>query len=391
MEKYDSSAIRVRRQAVFIGAPVYRRHSYGANHPLSIPRVSLTCDLIDAYGAFDAGEYRVGRAATRRELCGFHTDDYVRAVQCSEALGRVTDAIRRRHHIGNLENPWFPGLFRTPALATGSSILGAQEVLNGRVVFSPAGGMHHAHPDRAQGFCYFNDPVLAIQRLRAEGLRVLYLDIDAHHGDGVEAAFADDPSVFTFSLHMDTRYAYPFRGGQLADQGGPGGERACLNVPLPRATHDAEYRLVFETLWSEVLRQFRPGAVVLQAGTDILYADPLGKFRITTQLFLAVVQRVLDDSPRLLVVGGGGYHPLLVARCWTGVWAVLSGRALPAALPEAARRVLREVGWDEDEDEDYYESLFASRLDREQSEPVRGEIHALLDRVRAGHPWMATA
>lgn len=384
----DSAAAR--RPAVFIGAAIYRHHHYGSNHPLSIPRVSLTYDLINAYGGFGVGEYRVGRAATHDELCGFHTEDFVRAMQRSEAIGKVSDEFRRRHNIGNLENPWFPGLFHTPALAAGSSILGAEEVLGGRVAFSPAGGMHHARPDRAQGFCYFNDPVLAIQRLRAAGLRVLYLDIDAHHGDGVEAAFADDPMVFTFSLHMDTDYAYPFRGGRIADQGGPRGEHACLNVPLPRATHDAEYRLVFDALWPAVLDEFQPDAVVLQAGTDILLGDPLGKFRIATQQFLAVVQRVYDDCPRLLVVGGGGYHPLLLARCWTGVWAVLSARKLPAALPEAARHALHAVGWDEDADEDYYHDLFESRLDRDDHpQTVRAEIHALLDRLRAEHPRMA--
>lgn len=388
-EPIAACRIPATREAVFIGASRYRRHSYGANHPLSIPRVSLTFDLINAYGAFGPGEYRVGRIATEAELTGFHTADYVRALKRSEALGSVSHSYRERHNLGNLENPYFPGFFRTPALATGSSILAAEEVLMGRIAFSPAGGMHHAMPDQARGFCFFNDPVLAIQRLRRAGLRVLYLDIDAHHGDGVEFAFRDDPTVFTFSLHMDTGYGYPFTGGRIDDQGGPAGEQACLNVPLPRGTHDSEYLLLFNTLWPAVLTSFRPDAVVLQAGTDILHADPLGKFRISTQAFLDVVARVVADSPRLLVTGGGGYHPLLLARCWAGLWGVLSGRNLPTAIPDAGQALLRAVDWDQDEDEDYFPELFSSRYDHGFRGPVRAEILQLLDEIRRRHPRMS--
>lgn len=376
------------RAAVFIGADHYRRHSYGANHPLSIPRVSLTFDLINTYGAFTPAEYRVGRVATMDELCWFHRREYVEALQRCEALGRVRDEERQRFNLGNLENPWFPGFFRTPALATGSSIQGAEAVLHGQRAFSPAGGMHHAMPARAQGFCYFNDAALAVMRLRRAGKRVLYLDIDAHHGDGVEFAFADDADAFTFSLHMDTGYAYPFKGGGIDDRGTAGGAHACLNVPLPRATHDAEYRLVFETLWPQVLRQFRPDAVVLQAGTDILFPDPLGKFRISTNLFLHVVAQVIADSPALLVIGGGGYHPLALARCWTGVWALLSGRELPIEIPAGGTALLRAVGWDQDEDEDYFPQLFTARVEQESDAPIRPEIHRLLDAIRRRHPAM---
>ena len=378
------------RPARLIAAARYRRHSYGANHPLGIPRVSLTLDLIRSYGALQPEEELAGRKATVRELEWFHTRDYVAAMQRAEALGKVLDRYRKRHNIGNLENPYFPGFFTTPAVATGSSVQGAEQVLAGRIAFNPAGGMHHARPDQARGFCFFNDPVLGILRLRQEGWRVLYLDIDAHHGDGVEAAFCDDPEVLTLSLHMDTGYAYPFDGGRIEDWGVHGN---ALNVPLPRGTNDSEYLLAFEHVWPRALDAFRPDAVVLQAGTDILRPDPLGKFAISTQLFLEVVRRVVDTAPchatgtpRLLVVGGGGYHPLALARCWTGVWAILSGRELPSAIPDPGQALLRAVDWDQDEDEDYFARLFTSRLDEDRSGPVRTEIEALLQRLDREHP-----
>lgn len=378
------------RKAILTAATRYRRHSYGDNHPLGIPRVSLTLDLIQAYGALGDAEYLGSRRALPRELEWFHTREYVSAMQRCEALGKVYDKYRKRHNIGNLENPYFRDFFATPATATGGSIQGAEAVLDGYVAFSPAGGMHHAMPDQAQGFCFFNDPVLAIMRLRQEGLRVLYLDIDAHHGDGVEYAFRDDGEVLTFSLHMDTAYAYPFKGGGMEDTGPLGN---ALNVPLPQATHDDEYRRIFGRLWPEVMAAFRPEVIVLQSGTDMLRPDPLGKFRISTQLFLEVVARVVADSPthadgtpRLLAVGGGGYHPLVLARCWTGLWALLSGRDLPVDIPPAGQALLRAVDWDLDEDEDYFEGLFSGRLDTPCEGEVRPEFDALAARILDRHP-----
>ncbi len=389
-----NSAPPARREAVFIGAGRYRRHSYGSNHPLGIPRVSLTWDLIDAYGAIGDGEFLQARKAADFELHGFHRREYISALQRCEALGKVTDRYRKAHNIGNFENPWFPGFFSTPATATGASVQGAEQVLAGRMAFNPAGGMHHAAPGEARGFCFLNDPVLGIQRLRREGLRVLYLDIDAHHGDGVEAAFADDPEVVTCSLHMDTDYAYPFKGGAIDDIGPLAN---AVNLPLPKGTNDSEFAFAFDTLWPRVLAAADADAVVLQTGTDILRPDPLGKFTISTQRFLATVDQVIETSPRhasgvprLLAVGGGGYHPLVLARCWAGVWALLSGRELPDALPEAAREHLRAVDWDMDEDEDYFEALFETRLDHDLSGPLRPEIEQRVETLIEHHPLLDT-
>lgn len=381
------------RKAVLIGAARYRRHTYGDNHPLGIPRVSLAVDLIRAYGALTDEQYQVSRKASLAELGGFHTQQYLAAMQRCESAGKVPDVYRRRYNFGNLENPYFQGFFTVPATAAGGSIQGAEQVINGSVAFSPAGGMHHARPDQARGFCFLNDPVLAIQRLRAEGWRVLYADIDAHHCDGVEQAFRGDAQVLTLSFHMDTEYAYPFKGGGITDWGCLGN---AVNVPLPHGTHDQEYRLAFERIWPAVLDAFGPDVVVLQAGTDALAPDPLGKFRISTQLFLELVEQILadcpthpDGTPKLLVLGGGGYHPLTLARCWTGLWALLSGRDLPVAIPPAGQALLRAVDWDQDEDESYFETLFVSRFDPMIVAPVRPGIGKAVERLLVTHPLFA--
>jgi len=379
-------------RAVLIGAARYRRHSYGSNHPLGIPRVSLTLDLIRAYGALTAKEFSVSRPATSVELEWFHTREYIGALRQCEADGKVAHRYRQRHNIGNFENPFFPGFFTTPATAAHGSILGAEMLLAGRIAFSPAGGMHHARADGARGFCYINDPVLAITRLRREGLRVLYVDLDAHHGDGVEAAFVRDSLVTTLSLHMDTAYAYPFEGGGIGDTGPLGN---AVNLPLPRGVHDDEYRYAFERVWPAVLAVSRPDAIVLQAGTDILAPDPLGKFRVSTQLFLEVVERILadapthsDGTPRLLVLGGGGYHPLVLARCWAGVWGLLSGRELPEAIPAEGEALLRAVEWDLDEDEEHYDGLFTRRLDLAEGGELRAGLREEVERLLDTHPLL---
>lgn len=379
--------------AVLINAVTRRQRPYRNNHPLSIPRTALAIDLIRAYDALNDDELLAGRVAEVEELAWFHAGNYIAAMQAAEANGRLQDGDRELYKLGTAENPYFDHLFTIPARAAGGSIQAAEQVLKGRIAFNPAGGMHHARAASAQGFCYFNDPVLGILRLRQAGWRVLYVDIDAHHGDGVEAAFLDDPEVLTLSLHMDTAYAYPFRGGRLADCGSERGGRTTINVPLPQGTHDAEYRLLFDAVWRPTLEKFRPDAVVLQAGTDMLAADPLGKLRISTECFLDITKTIKDSAPRhadgtprLLVTGGGGYHPLLLARAWTGLWALLSGRELPEAIPIAGAGVLRKAGWNLDEDEPYFSSLFASRFDHPGPEKISKQIQQLA--VDAGrHPY----
>jgi acetoin utilization protein AcuC len=383
----------LKSNAVLINAVTWRQRPYRGSHPLAIPRAALAIDLIRAYGALHEDEMLAGRLAEVDELAWFHTQDYIAAMRAAERNGGLRDGDRERYQLGSAENPYFEQLFTIPARATGGSIQAAEAVLGGQVAFNPAGGMHHARAASAQGFCYFNDPVLAILRLRQAGWRVLYVDIDAHHGDGVEQAFIEDAAVLTLSLHMDTAYAYPFRGGRLEDCGSAAGAHATINVPLPRDTHDAEYTRVFEAVWRPALAAFRPDVVVLQAGADMLAADPLGKLSISTECYLGIVRdiymsapRHADGTPRLLVTGGGGYHPLLVARAWAGVWALLSGRELPAVIPPAGAEVLRSAGWTADAAEPHFDNLFTCRFDHPERREVSESIHALVRSI-ACHPY----
>ncbi len=378
--------------AVFIASQHYRGHHYGRNHPLGIPRVPLTLDLIRSYGELQPKEHLEARPATADELAWFHTPEYVQALQISQAQGKIDAAFRQRHNIGNFENPWFDGLFTIPSLAAGASIQAAEQVIAGRMAFNPAGGMHHAISDRARGFCYINDAVLGIHRLRQEGWRVLYFDMDAHQGDGVALALAQAEDVLTVSFHMDTAYAYPRKGGGIDDFGPNANE---VNLPLPKKTNDSEYRRAFTTLWPRLLEAFSPHAVVLQAGTDILAEDPLGKMNISNGLFWEVVDDIrrtapchADGTPCLLVVGGGGYHPIVLARCWAGVWSRLTGRPLSDVIPAEGTRLLQQVAQDLD-DMDQNDVMCRKLEDAPKDGPVRPEIEASIHQLLSTHPLFA--
>ena len=366
--------------ARFIASARFASRGYGRNHPLAIPRVSLARELALACGLIEDGEYLEARCASDAELVAFHDPGYVAAVRRAEDARAVAQGDRERYALGTLENPWFEDVYTRPATAAGGSLQAADEALAGRRAFNPAGGMHHARRDRAQGFCYFNDNVLGILRLRAAGLRVLYVDLDAHYPDGVAEALRGDPEVLVLSLHMDTAYAYPKAGGGLDDP-------QVVNLPLPRGANDAEYLHAFDALWPRALERFAPDAVMLQAGTDVIAPDPLGKLAVSTQGFLRAVARVVEGAPRLAVTGGGGYHPLLVARAWAGVWALLCGRPLPEPMPAAGAALLAAVDW-QHEEEWLGPWMFESFGDPVPEARIRAEVRELAA-CAARHPRIA--
>lgn len=325
--------------ARFIGSEIYRGSSYGGLHPLRIARVSTVMDLARALVWLPRAAYVTSPRARPAALRLYHTPAYIDALQAAETRGAVTESQRVRHNIGTPSNPVFPEMFRRPATSAGGTMLAAELVAEGGIVHVPGGGTHHALPDRANGFCYLNDPVLCLKVLRRIGLRRLaYVDIDAHHCDGVEPAFAGDPGVLMISVHEERRW--PFTGALTDDAGGN-----AFNLPVPRGLNDTEMRAILQGLILPRLAAFRPEAVVLQCGADAIDEDPLSRLSLSNNAIFEVVAALLPAAPRLIVLGGGGYNPWSVARCWTGVWAILSGQAIPQQLPNPAAQVLRNLSW----------------------------------------------
>jgi acetoin utilization protein AcuC len=328
-------------QPLFLGSEIYRGSSYGAWHPLRVPRVSTAMDLSRAMGWLPRVQYRNSPRAKPAALHVWHTPEYVTALQQAEAEQAVTDTMRTRHGLGTVSNPVYPEMFRRPATAAGASLLAGELLRHGGVIYHPGGGTHHGFPDHAGGFCYLNDPVLAMLSLRRNGARrIAYVDIDAHHCDGVEHGFAGDPDTLLISVHEDRRW--PFTGA-LDDDGGGN----CLNLPVPRGFNDTEMALIRDTLILPALADFAPDAIVLQCGADAVTEDPLSRLTLSNNAHWAVLRGLMAlGAPRLLVLGGGGYNPWSVGRLWTGIWATLNGHEIPERVPPEAEAVLRALTWE---------------------------------------------
>ncbi|WP_417205341.1 acetoin utilization protein AcuC [Antarctobacter sp.] len=361
--------------ARFIGSPIYRGSVYGARHPLSIQRVPAVIDLARALDWLPVARYRTSPRAKSAALTRFHTSGYVAALQAAEAAQSVSDAVRARHGLGTLSNPVFAEMYRRPATAVGGGLLAAELVAGGGVVHNPGGGQHHGMPDRAAGFCYLNEPVLTIERLLQMGLsRVAYVDIDAHHCDGVEAAFAGREDVRTVSVHEARRW--PFTGA-LQDTGGG----AAFNLPVARGFNDTEFALVLEEVILPAVADFRPDAIYLQCGADALLEDPLARLSLSNRCHVATVRALRPLAPRMIVAGGGGYNPWSVARCWTAVWGEIAGVEIPDNLPEAARAVLRGLMWHRKGRPD--PALLTTLLDAPREGPVSADLKADIAQLKA--------
>ncbi|MEO0678039.1 MAG: acetoin utilization protein AcuC [Pseudomonadota bacterium] len=325
--------------AIFLGSEIYRGSSYGDWHPLSIPRVPTVMDLSRALGWLPDGAYRTSPRAKPKALRLWHEPAYLDALERAEDAQSLPEAEQDRFKLGTTMNPFFPEMFRRPATGCGGSLLAAELLADEGVVFHPGGGTHHGMPGYANGFCYLNDIVLAILALQRVGARrVAYLDIDAHHPDGVAHAFREDTDVLVFSVHEENRWP---RTGRAEDTG-PG---THINVPVPRGFTDAGLAKIREEVALPAVRAFQPDTIVLQCGADAVTDDPQSRLALTNNAYIAWVDRFLGLAPRTLITGGGGYNPWTVGRLWTALWGVASGQKMPERLPAEAEAVLRALTW----------------------------------------------
>jgi acetoin utilization protein AcuC len=325
-------------KTAFVYTERYAEYDYGENHPLKIERLRLTFELCKAYGLFDLPDARVVEAipATEAEILRFHAPAYVRVLkQASDGAFRGLYP----HGLGPGDNPIFPGLWQWSLLHAGATLQCAKLVADGEVqiAFNIAGGLHHARSDRASGFCYVNDPVLAIQYLLEGGSRVMYLDIDAHHGDGVQWAFYEDPRVLTVSFHQDGHTLFPGTGS-LTETGKGQGLGYAVNVPMLPGTDDEVFWHGFNAIVPELMDRFKPDVIVSQLGVDSFKNDPLASLELTTNGFSEVISFLRGRAPTWVALGGGGYDVGNVARAWTLAWSIMNGVDLADDLPQSLGR-----------------------------------------------------
>ncbi|MGC9269100.1 acetoin utilization protein AcuC [Acidiphilium sp.] len=322
----------------FLGAAIFRAAIAAPPHPLATMRAPLAEDLARAMGWLGDGQYVEAPLAGRAALERFHRPDYLDALMRAETAQGISDAERERYRIGVDANPVHPAVYRRPATSAGGVILAAALTAAGGVVQFPGAGNHHAWPDRASGFCYINDAVLGILAWLDQGLsRIVYLDLDAHHGDGVEAAFAADARVLTISVHEAGRW--PGSGG-ASDPA-----RGVLNYPVPAGFDDAGFMALLEARILPRIAAHRPEAIMLLPGADALADDAMSRLALSNRALWAAVASIRPMAPRLIVLGGGGYNPYALARAWAGIWAVLNDHAIVDRLPAAALDVLAQISY----------------------------------------------
>ena len=309
------------------------RHVYREDHPLKPIRLVGVRDTLDRLGAFARPNARVlaPRAATRDEIERIHEPDYVEAIMQASADPESDysewglDALK--------DTPPFTGMHEVSLLTTGATLTAMEEVLGGRarVAVNYAGGLHHAMRRRASGFCIYNDPAIVCGLIADRGMRVAYVDIDAHHGDGVQAAFYETDRVLTISLHESGHSLFPGTG--FADERGRGaGAGYSINVALPAFTDDAAYVRAFEAVVPELLERYRPDVLVTQLGIDAHYTDPLTHLQLSTHAREHILRWFRATPYRWIATGGGGYALDAVRRTWSLEYLVMLGAPVPAEL-----------------------------------------------------------
>ncbi len=328
---------------LLVFGPRSTTYDFGPAHPLTPRRFGPGISLLEALGAVPG---LAPEPASDEELGWIHDEAYIETVK---AFSREPDGLGRAG-IGPGDTPAFPGMHEASAAVAGGSLRAMESILRGDVLhaFQPGGGLHHAMRHRAGGFCVYNDPALAIARARRDGLRVLYVDLDVHHGDGVQMIHWADPGVLTISIHETGMALFPGTG--FADElGAPGAEGTKVNIPLDPGTGERGWLAALEAVLPALAEQFRPEVVVSQHGADSHAFDPLAHLKVTTTA-MGRAARLVDElahrwaGGRWLATGGGGYDVYrVVPRTWSHVWLAQNHAPVPEALPEAWRE-----GWADD-------------------------------------------
>jgi acetoin utilization protein AcuC len=335
-------------KTAFVYTNAYLDYDYGPTHPLRLIRLKLTYDLIKAYGLLASPSVQSISTiqAEEKDLAAFHSEEYLSILKHANS-GHLTGNAYCLG-LGPGDNPIFPGLYDLSLLVTGATVQAVDFVADGKgeIAFNIAGGLHHAMKSRASGFCYINDPVIGIMRLLSRGKRVAYIDIDAHHGDGVQKAFYDTNRVLTISLHESGHTLFPGTGFEY-EIGEGEGEGYSVNLPFPHDTDDDGYVWAFEEVVPEVIHAFQPDVVVTQLGVDTFHDDPLTNLQLSILGYERVLKRIKDLAPRWVALGGGGYNISNVARAWTLAWSVMNGVELDGDLPESFFKEAGKMGVEE--------------------------------------------
>jgi len=315
-----------KRRAAFIHSEEIEQYSYPPDCPFKSQRAGGVRKTLSSMGLLTGpGISEVAPvSADRRAVKKFHSARYLHALR-NAARGKW-DVEALHMGIGTADCPIFKDMYNYSMLAVGGTLVGAELLLVGKadVVFNPSGGYHHAFPEKAGGFCYVNDNAIACSILAEAGQKVLYLDVDVHHGDGVAYGFYDRCDVMTISLHENPKMLFPGTG--FEDEIGEGeGKGYCVNLPLPVGTYDQAYMRAFDVIVPPLIGAFNPDTIVFELGADTLAGDPLAHLQMTNNSYVEIINSLLSFEKPILMTGGGGYNAENTVRAWALAWTILAG------------------------------------------------------------------
>jgi acetoin utilization protein AcuC len=312
---------------VFVYSPELELGGYPADCPFNSQRAGKTLETIKTNGMMNSQDRSVRPAEPleRGLLERFHTVAYLDALR-EAGLGTLSPREALNYGLGTPDTPLFRGMHEFTALAAGGTVTAARLIRDGQahIAFNPSGGFHHAHPDRAAGFCFLNDVVLGIETLLEKVRKVMFIDIDAHHCDGVQDAFYLRNDVLTVSLHESGHTLFPGTGFE-SEIGRNEGRGYTVNVPLPVGTYDAIYEWAFREIVPPLIRAYAPEVIVIEIGMDALAGDPLAHLHLTNNSHASILDQLVRTGIPLLATGGGGYHFDHTVRGWALCWSVLCG------------------------------------------------------------------
>jgi acetoin utilization protein AcuC len=334
--------IRMKKNAVFIYSDDLLSYRFSADHPFNQMRIKLTLDLLEQMGALDKEEIVEPRRASEEELCLNHDSDYIQAVK-QAGQGSLSKEKAENYGLGTEDTPIFPHMHEASSLIVGGTLTAVDMVMEGKAnhALHLGGGLHHGFRGKASGFCIYNDSAVAIKYLQEKyNARVLYIDTDAHHGDGVQWSFYDSDKVCTFSIHETGRYLFPGTGN-VNEWGIGHGYGYSFNVPLDAFTEDESWLESYKAAIHEVAAFFKPDIIVTQNGTDAHYYDPLTHLCATIKIYKEI-PRVAHElahkysGGKWIAIGGGGYDIWrVVPRAWSLIWLEMTDRHYTPNLPEA--------------------------------------------------------
>ncbi|HUU51308.1 MAG TPA: acetoin utilization protein AcuC [Nitrospinota bacterium] len=322
-------------KTAFIYTDQFEKFDYGPSHPLKTYRLKLTYELIKSYGLLlpSDNRYIEAKMAGNEDLLMYHQKEYIEILKILNSNIIIPGA--ERFGLGPGDNPIFEGLFDWSRLVTGASLKAASLVDSGEadIAFNISGGLHHAMASRASGFCYINDPVISIMSLLKKGRKVAYIDIDAHHGDGVQDAFYFTDKVLTISIHETGHMLFPGLGFEN-EMGNDVGKGYSVNVPMPPYSDDELFLLAFNEIVPPLMEKFLPDIVVTQLGVDSFVTDPLTHLNYTNRGFCEVIKKIKEIAKKWVALGGGGYHIANVAKAWALAWAIMNDIELKDEIPK---------------------------------------------------------